>query len=195
MRYERKFPFWIRLFLLPWSLLCIPFILFYLGLVQSTDWANTPILGAIFATFGFMILPLGFSAMILWYALFGDAVDLKLNAQSGEITLQRKSPFRNRLTRYPLASLQIYKVELESDYPVYDAAIVTLRMPDGIKVRIGANILGSGSPLTCRWRVVGRVINKMGFFGRPQLFCRNINESSLHKLIYKGLSTHIFSNE
>lgn len=138
MRYERKFPLWIRLILLPWSLFCIPFILFYLGLVQSTDWANTPILGAIFATFGFMILPLGFSAMILWYALFGDAVDLKLNAQSGEITLQRKSPFRNRLTRYPLASLQIYKVELESDYPVYDAAIVTLRMPDGIKVRIGA---------------------------------------------------------
>ena len=43
-----------------------------------------------------------------------------------------------RITHYPLSNLQVYKVELKSDYPVYDAAIVTLRMPDGVKVSISA---------------------------------------------------------
>lgn len=138
LRYERRFPFWIRLFLLPWSLFCIPFIHFYVGNARLIDWADPPIFGGIVATFGFLILPLGFSGMILWFALFGDAVDLTLDAKSGKVTLQRRSPWRNRLTRYSLAGLQIYKVELEADHPVYDAAIVTLRMPDGVKIRIGA---------------------------------------------------------
>jgi hypothetical protein len=138
LRYERKFPLWIRLFLLPWSLFCIPFIHFYVGNARLIDWADPPIFGGIVATFGFLILPLGFSGMILWFALFGDAVDLTLDARSGKVTLQRRSLFRNRSTRYSLAGLQIYKVELEADHPVYDAAIVTLRMPDGAKVRIGA---------------------------------------------------------
>lgn len=136
--YERKFPFWIRIFLLPWSLFCIPFIHLYLESARSIDWANHSIFGAIFATFGFFIVPLGFSGMILWFALFGDAVDLKLDARSGEAILQRRSPFRNRLARYPLSTLQISKVELEADHPAYDAAIVTLKMPDGVKVRIRA---------------------------------------------------------
>ena len=138
VRYVREFPFWIRLFLLPWSLFCIPFVLYYLGLAQSTDWTNTPIFGVIFATFGFLILPLVFSTVILWFAILGDSIDLTLNSISREIILQRKSPFRSRLTHYPLSNLQVYNVELESDYPVYDAAIVTLRMPDGVKVSISA---------------------------------------------------------
>lgn len=135
-RYLREFPFWIRLFLMPWSLLCIPFIHLYLDSARSIDWANPPIFGAIFATFGFLIAPLGFSGMILWFALFGDAVDLKLDARSGEVILRRKSPFRNELTRYPLSSLTLHKVELEADNNAYDSAIVTLKLPDGIKIRV-----------------------------------------------------------
>ena len=69
--------------------------------------------------------------------LFGASVDLRLDSRSREATLQRKSLFRNNITRYPLAALQIFKVELEADYPTYDGAIVTLRMPDGVKVKIG----------------------------------------------------------
>lgn len=137
-RYERRFPFWIRLFLLPWALFCIPFVHFYLDSARSIDWVNPPLFGAIFATLGFLIAPLGFSGMIFWFALFGDAVDLKLDARSGEIILQRRSPFRNRLTRYPLSSLQISKVELEADHPAYDTAIVTLKMPDGVKLQVRA---------------------------------------------------------
>lgn len=34
--------------------------------------------------------------------------------------------------------LLVSKVELEADHPAYDAAIVTLKMPDGVKVRIRA---------------------------------------------------------
>lgn len=135
--YERQFPLWLRIFLMPWALLCLPFLFLYWDSAQSVDWANPPIAGAVFATICFVILPLGFSGLILGLALFGVAVDLRLDARSGETALRRKSPLRNRVTRYPLAALQIAKVELQADHPAYDAAIVTLKMPDGVKVKMG----------------------------------------------------------
>lgn len=137
IKYESRLPLWLRIFLFPWAFLCIPFVLFYLDSARSVDWADLPVFEVIFATFGFLIFPLCFSGLILWFVLFGASVDLRLDSRSREATLQRKSLFRNNITRYPLAALQIFKVELEADYPTYDAAIVTLRMPDGVKVKIG----------------------------------------------------------
>jgi len=137
IKYESRLPLWLRIFLFSWAFLCIPFVLFYLDSARSVDWADLPVFEVIFATFGFLIFPLCFSGLILWFVLFGASVDLRLDSRSREATLQRKSLFRNNITRYPLAALQIFKVELEADYPTYDAAIVTLRMPDGVKVKIG----------------------------------------------------------
>lgn len=135
IRYIRRYPFWIRLFLFPWFLLCVPFIHLYLEHVRLVDWASPPVFETIFATLGFLVVPLSFSGMVLWFALFGDAVDLALNARTCEVILLRRSPFRNRLTCYPLSNLQIYKIALEAN-TAYDSAIVTMRMPDGVKVKI-----------------------------------------------------------
>ncbi|MDS1137235.1 hypothetical protein [Nitratireductor indicus] len=90
----------------------------------------------IFGTLGFLLLPLAFSGFLLGMALFGSSTRLRLDPGAGEAVLERKAPFRRRLTRYALGDVRIFKVELEADYPAYDAAIVTLRMPDGRKVRL-----------------------------------------------------------
>ena len=137
IKYESRLPLWLRIFSFPWAFLCIPFILLYLDSARSVNWADPPVFEVIFSTFGFLIFPLCFSGLILWFALLGASVELRLDSRSREATLQRKSLLRNNNTRYPLAALQIFKVELEADYPTYDGAIVTLRMPDGVKVKIG----------------------------------------------------------
>lgn len=135
--YERRFPLWLRIFLLPWALLCIPFILLYLDNAQSVDWAGPPLAGAVLATIGLVILPLGLSGLLLGYALLGTGIELRLDSRSGEAILRRKSPLRTRVTRYPLAAVRIVKVELEADHPANDAAIIRLKMPDGVKVKLG----------------------------------------------------------
>ncbi|QSX31991.1 hypothetical protein JYB87_09305 [Shewanella avicenniae] len=137
IKYDRHFPLWLRIFLFPWAFLCIPFVFLYVDSASSVNWVEPPVFKVIFATFGFLILPICFSGLILWFVLFGASVSLTLDSKSRVATLQRKSLFRNKIARYPLADLKIFKVELEADYPTYDAAIVTLRMPDGLKVTIG----------------------------------------------------------
>lgn len=135
--YERRFPLWLRIFLLPWVLLCIPFILFYLDSAQSVDWADPPVAGAVLATVGLVILPLGLSGLLLGYALLGAGIELRLDSRSAEAILRRQSPLRTRVTRYPLAAVRIAKVELKADHPANDAAIITLKMPDGVTVHLG----------------------------------------------------------
>ena len=98
IKYESRLPLWLRIFLFPWAFLCIPFVLFYLDSARSVDWADLPVFEVIFATFGFLIFPLCFSGLILWFVLFGASVDLRLDSRSREATLQRKSLFRNNIT-------------------------------------------------------------------------------------------------
>lgn len=135
--YERRFPLWLRIFLLPWVLPCIPFILFYLDSAQSVDWAGPPVAGAVLATVGLVILPLGLSGLLLGYALLGAGIELRLDSRSAEAILRRQSPLRTRVTRYPLAAVRIAKVELKAYHPANDAAIITLKMPDGVTVKLG----------------------------------------------------------
>ena len=134
--YRSDFPLWLRFFLLPWVPICLPFISLYVQNSKGIDWANPPVAGMIFGTLGFLLVPLAFSAFLLGMALFGSSTRLRLDPGAGEAVLERKAPFRRRLTRYALGDVRIFKVELEADYPAYDAAIVTLRMPDGRKVRL-----------------------------------------------------------
>lgn len=134
--FRSDFPLWLRFFLLPWVPICLPFISLYLQNTQGIDWDDPPIAGLIFGIFGFVLAPLAFSAFLLGMALFGSSTRLRLDPGAGEAVLERKAPFRRRLTRYVLSEVRIFKIELEADYPAYDAATVTLRMPDGKKVRI-----------------------------------------------------------
>ena len=90
--YERRFPLWLRIFLLPWVLLCIPFILFYLDSAQSVDWAGPPVAGAVLATVGLVILPLGLSGLLLGYALLGAGIELRLDSRSAEAVNRLFSP-------------------------------------------------------------------------------------------------------
>lgn len=134
IRFEDRFPGWLRLVLLPWTPLCLPLIALYWQNARATDWANPPIMGILVSTTVFVILPLGFSALLLGVALLGRSTELSLDARAGEAVLVRKSLLQKRVMHFPLAQVEIVKIELQAYHPANETALVVLRMPNGAKV-------------------------------------------------------------